>query len=687
MPRSRPRQDVLRAGKIFGATFQGVTLIAAALVPTGCSQKDLKTILAKHSTVLGATTPYQAVAGSDAASYFAKSFKDQTAPVGDILAAMRLAATDKAKALSLDDNSTVPEVDASTADLLGGLQRNKANYVPDGFIRDDASVFQPKALSLLADTPDRTHDTVTWNSSKADEFTISTLAQLPVRDQGQRGTCASFAGIGHLEAFLMKKYQLKGIDLSQQRFYYMSKPEHWSDGGSASQGGSNAGTGFAKSNGYAYQGQTYPPDSPSTYNIPLATDCPYNKDPGSNDLQIPQADGCKSGVAKVQDFAAWVSNWQKEPGTAQDIYDMLAKEDLPVAVASRLSKNWEENDGMITLAEADGVAGDTSHAAGHAYLVVGARKLNESQFPGEGGMCFIIRNSWGKGWGTNGTSCMTLAWFNHWRFPDAFPRVFDAVLDPDKFAAAKAAADKKPSGIAAPDPNTTPTDKTVPATDSQPTGRVVFLDASSTPSNDDMTLGTLWTDSDEFRKVLYKTDGTHLILRGLLADQTKITKDLILDLSGNDIKFYKNKTQQINIGSIDTTTHILTLCSRAFGQVCHLNYVSDSNELALGLTQAETERDDSTGPYHWHSVAVAGYGLDFSIADALQGKVDIRLVNKGVTTNPLRFTFSEDGKVHYQGRSIGSVSSFSLCNGSDYHDVCRLVVAGDQFYVFFKATK
>jgi hypothetical protein len=176
-------------------------------------------------------------------------------------------------------------------------------------------------------------------------------------------------------------------------------------------------------------------------------------------------------------------------------------------------------------------------------------------------------------------------------------------------------------------------------------------------------------------------------LRGLLADQTKITKDLVLDLSGNDIKFYKNKTQQINIGSIDTTTHILTLCSRAFGQVCQLNYVSDSNELALGLTQAETERDDSAGPYQWHSVAVAGYGLDFSIADALQGKVDIRLVNKGVTTNPLRFTFSGDGKVHYQGRSVGSINSFSLCNGSDYQDVCRLVVAGDQFYVFFKATK
>lgn len=82
--------------------------------------------------------------------------------------------------------------------------------------------------------------------------------------------------------------------------------------------------------------------------------------------------------------------------------------------------------------------------------MVGARKLDEAQYPDEGGMCFIIKNSWGKGWGINGFSCMTLAYFNAWRFEDGFPRVKDVEIDTNRISEAKTKVTTKPDNLVEP---------------------------------------------------------------------------------------------------------------------------------------------------------------------------------------------------------------------------------------------
>src|SRR5207248_2550538 len=136
-------------------------------------------------------------------------------------------------------------------------------------------------------------------------------------------------------------------------------------------------------------------------------------------IQIPQAATCLRGAVKVtgvtQSYSVSVNGGPFVPHSngvrsANDILNFLKKYDLPVPVGTTLSKNWMDNDGMITYAKSQ-EPGFGPHAGGHAYLVVGARKLDEAKYPNEGGLCFVIKNSWGTGWGQQGYSCMTLAWF------------------------------------------------------------------------------------------------------------------------------------------------------------------------------------------------------------------------------------------------------------------------------------
>jgi hypothetical protein len=169
---------------------------------------------------------------------------------------------------------------------------------------------------------------------------------MPVRDQGRRGTCAAFAGVGLIEALIIQQsganLPFKELDLSEQRFYYLSKPESWSNGGSLSQQGSDSGTGFMSSSGEIsdYPG---PSDTGSSqYNITLESDCRYVPQPTSNDVQTPLPDGCKAkGVVRVSKFTAWggARGSKNNVETAQQIYEELRK-NKAVVVYTKLSSNW-----------------------------------------------------------------------------------------------------------------------------------------------------------------------------------------------------------------------------------------------------------------------------------------------------------------------------------------------------------
>lgn len=664
---------------------------------TSCS--NWKDFLKKAQSVLESEGEYPKVAGETATHYLAKTIKDFQTDVSGVLEALSVAENETARAnlremnLLSDDSSDKPvSVSENTVKILMNSQMEKKSFDATTFAQIDESNFTRTAAENLRLKPKLAlaSDTVQWTHDET-EFTVSMLDKMPVRYQGQRGTCASFAGIAQIEALALKAYpnDLSSLDLSEQRFYYMSKPEHWSNGGSASSQGSNTGTGYASSADfqYTYDGVKImaPPDSQS-FNIPLETDCPYVEAVGSTDLQVPQADGCKKGVIKVKEFNGWLKDWTNLTTTAQQIYDFLKTNDYPVVVNTKLSANWEKNDGMITLAGAGG-AGASSHASGHAYLIVGARKLDESKFPNEGGMCFIVKNSWGKGWGVNGLSCMTLAWFNAWRYEEGSPTVLDIELDPEEYANAKKNLDAIPEGLEEADP----AKKGTSTSGGKKRGKlsVNSFNLNSfdlTSSTDGWTLGAWLANGEMYYKVLYKTEGSKFLMRGILDGDKKMTHEVELVLEGNLLKYYApTKDKNITFGDIDTSTNVIKLCSMDYSQVCYLNYDAATESLVVGLTEEEFFRDDSEGPYDWKGLTVSGYGIDISHPGDLNTKLDVRFTVDGKTTNPLRFKIDViNGYIYYQGQKIGDYQKGIFCSG-DYKSVCRVVIAGEKFYVLFKA--
>ncbi len=94
-------------------------------------------------------------------------------------------------------------------------------------------------------------------------------------------------------------------------------------------------------------------------------------------------------------------------------------------MAAKLTENFYKNQGLVSLGEADkklGVGLD-QHALGHAFLAVGLMELPEKIKTQEGSFCIVIANSWGKGWGAGGYSCLTEKWLTKYRQPAPFAAV------------------------------------------------------------------------------------------------------------------------------------------------------------------------------------------------------------------------------------------------------------------------
>jgi hypothetical protein len=227
---------------------------------------------------------------------------------------------------------------------------------------------------------------------------------VPVRDQGQRGTCAAFSGVRALE--LLAAQNQVSVDLSEQRFYANSRPECARQ--SCSDGGTWAGTGYeisAKSKGYDQA---------------LEASCPYVASPVvGNDTQIPLAATCGRGVAKVTGVRG-VRTYGELLATLEG--------NRPVVLGTKLSENFfKAKSGLVTLADAlKAPKASGMHAAGHAYLAIGYMKLPASMQRSEGGSCIVVANSWSEGWGRGGYACVTEQWLaKHWMtYEDGTPIEF-----------------------------------------------------------------------------------------------------------------------------------------------------------------------------------------------------------------------------------------------------------------------
>lgn len=500
-----------------------------------------------------------------------------------------------------------------------------------------------------------------------DEYTISTVDYIPVRNQASRGTCAAFTGVAEIEYALLKKYgQLPTIDLSEQRFYYNSKPECQDSGCSLSEQGSWYGTGMENSVA------AFDPD------IPLEASCPYNPDLGDNDLQVPQASGCSDGAAKVLSL-----KYVTEP---EEIARVLEEDDLPVPFASPLSLNWEINEGLITLADSD-YSGDTSHAGGHAYLIVGYKKL--PNMPEEGGMCFIIKNSWGTGWGVNGYSCMTLEWVRKWGYGFDHPVTMDVMLRDDVLAqyadADNIPYDEEQEDELSPyfdedvyDDDTADYDayedeKDIPVPDPEPPVVEVVWNS-----------GVLVGPGDELYRMEYAEAADTILVRGVVRQQDNLpTGVLELTLDDTFLEFEGDRVGE----RLDDT---FLVCTGPYDLLCSLRFEVRENRFYIQFTNPEYRRvkKDEIPSGDWAGLfeLAPGYDLQLrtpeNVEDVLLSRYAyLRVDNpQSGSSDPLRLRIDE-GDVRVMGVSVGNVTTNpGLCTG-DYAKNCGVYLGAQALQV------
>ena len=489
---------------------------------------------------------------------------------------------------------------------------------------------------------------------KAD-YLVPHLNAIPVRNQGGRGTCAAFAGIGHIEFSVLREMPgLHSIDLSEQRFYYTSKPYCQSSGCTKDDEGSWYGVGMDAS------------VAASTFDIPLEADCPYNSEFGANDVQIPQAAGCDTGAVKVAKI--------KEVWSPEEILDVLENDGLPVPYGSKLSDNWYYNEGLITLAESDYVNID-QHSGGHAYLIVGYRTL--PNMPDEGGMCFIVKNSWGPGWAVNGYSCQTVAWMEKWGYAgEKQPIAMDVLIRDDILPSIE--DDTQPEPIPDIFDEDTYDDETVNWDD------LDEGDEEEIPEPDPVPVEPTWAscsilgpDSRYYQADCAKDPATgKQLVFGYVRNTDKTTGVLELEVQGSDLYYDGDQVGEIKGDE-------LTLCTGPYDVLCSLRLHKGTNDLYVEFVNPEYRRvkPEELTEGEWEDLATPlGFNIQFFTADTLLDQLAsdfmfVRLVDKqGAPTEAMRLAM--DGlDVRLMGETVGSVSpdKMGLCSGT-YENRCRMFV-------------
>lgn len=231
---------------------------------------------------------------------------------------------------------------------------------------------------------------------KEEVLLIKGSLNLPVRMQGQRPTCAAFSAIRAIESVLASNNQ--PLDLSEQYFYYASKPECQSS--PCMTKGSWVNQSIEKS----YRS--------ATADIPTEQNCPYNPLPKpGNETQIPLTNQCQKGAVKVANYS--------KVQTMSEIVTSIQR-GFPVIAGFKLSPNFYETEGLVTLSGSQLSGATDSHAGGHALVLIGMMKLPPDIQKLEGKFCFIASNSWGDGYGVGGYSCLSEKWVERYRVRNPF---------------------------------------------------------------------------------------------------------------------------------------------------------------------------------------------------------------------------------------------------------------------------
>ncbi len=264
------------------------------------------------------------------------------------------------------------------------FEDNKNRYLKTTF--DFSGLDGKKELPIAIETKKSTR------SLKKNWHLVSSALQTPLSNQGNRPTCAAFAAIDAIEILFAQNGQT--IDLSEQYFYYASRPECQSSPCSTS--------GSYAVNGFLYGKQV------GGFNIPLERDCPYQSVPApQNQTQIPLGQKClTSGEVKIGSF--------RELETLDAILASL-EANKSVIVSLFVNSQFLSNGGVVV--QSDSRLTPEIRKQGHSVLLVGY--LRFPQQTDEGNFCLIAKNSWGKGWGVGGLSCLSEKWFRSFKKPRA----------------------------------------------------------------------------------------------------------------------------------------------------------------------------------------------------------------------------------------------------------------------------
>ena len=231
-------------------------------------------------------------------------------------------------------------------------------------------------------------------------------------------------------------------------------------------------------------------------------------------------------------------------------------------------------------------------------------------------MCLVIINSWGKGWGVNGYSCMTLAWFNEYRFRQKNGNLYSTMFIHDVNLDEAYAKEKYGNSVSDeleegngndkkgdeekegdvdivvidekkdPDP-VDPNDNKVEEEDQKKDDEPVVI-------QDGFTVGKLVREDGTMASVVFKVESDSFTLKGVHPDNKSVTKALVLRTGNNKIFFNDtiNGRNDVEGGVINGTE--ITLCAKKYQGVCKFHIDLEENQLLIGLTEGEFENEPQT---------------------------------------------------------------------------------------------
>ena len=469
------------------------------------------------------------------------------------------------------------------------------------------------------------------------DFVVPNLDKLPIRNQGQRGTCAAFAAIGNIEAAVLQSApQLTTVDLSEQHFYWLSKPRCQNGSCGHGQEGSSFEEGFAICRQH------------SGLDIPDEGNCPYVSEFRSNDTQSPQAEACSHGSADVRTSHKVIG--------AQGLIDALRKYRLPIPIGTKLSASFMEGESLISIENSSKEA-HGMHADGHGYLVVGYKRMPDK--PEEGGVCFIIRNSWGRGWGRGGYSCVTQAWLQaFWEDPET-TMVTEVELGPEL-------APKEPLPPV-PTPKPRPEPKPAPQPAPAPPGPIA-------------SEGHLRGSNGSNYAASWHSDGKTAEILLQWRDNSAPGR---LTLQQRKRQLYQD---DVAVGRIDGD--LLYLCSGPFSSHCQLLATTATPrqvKVAVAGVHAAPHYGSTGKTEQWLPVVATPDGGQLQAlpgGSATSLSVRVRYVPAGGGPTPeVEFTF-QDGRLLFGGRTVGSIrpDEIGLCTGQ-WASACELFGSEDGLVV------